>query len=72
MSNINISPITINEEDLKTVILQKIASDMVWRFDSDIKDKIEKSIKMIDQATINRMVTEYLVAEHLGKMRGDE
>ncbi len=72
MSNINISPITINEEDLKDVIIQKIASDMAWRFDSDFKDKILKSIKMIDQATINRMVTEFLVAEHLGKMRGDE
>lgn len=72
MSDINISSITITEDELRTALIEKIASSIAWRLESSVGDKVKKSIEMLDQAVINRMVTEYLVAEHLGKMRGDE
>lgn len=64
--------ITVSEEKIKYAVIERIANSIAYDHELKIRDKIKKALDMIDQATISRMVTEYLVAEHIGKMRKEE
>jgi hypothetical protein len=65
--------IEISEEELKKVALHALAND--WDFKHTISEQlrkqIEESLDTFDMPTLNKMVTEFLVARHLGKMRED-
>lgn len=61
--------IEIPDSELHEKVVAEMVQRIEWKIKEDFKAKVARSIEMIDQATVSRMVTEYLVAEHIGKMR---
>lgn len=56
-------------EAIRQQVIEQIAREVAWKVKDQLIQKVERSLKALDQATINRTVTECLVAEHLGRLK---
>lgn len=56
-------------EAIRQQVIEQIAREVTWKVKDQLILKVERSLKALDQATINRTVTECLVAEHLGRLK---
>jgi hypothetical protein len=62
----------IDEEQLKQLVMDKLAEKAIWSIDFDkrqaFEDKIKKQFDQIDTAEISKQATRFLIAKVMGEI----